>query len=188
MSNRTFPGLPRDLASHAARRMLPEQEKTSNPAKPRILTEIPDNDSLAIMLNGLGYEVEVQHFAGGEATCLISRDAGDSRHAIEVELSPGTSRIWLVAQDRRSRLAPGGRSAVGSTAGRERPHRPALLRLSRRRPVPAAVRQRGEQRHDAGPSGGLPGTPQQADPRYPPGLGRAGRPAPTPRKAGSQTT
>ncbi len=29
---------------------------------------------------------------------LISRAAGDSRHTVEVELSPGASRIWLAAR------------------------------------------------------------------------------------------
>jgi hypothetical protein len=59
---------------------------------------IADNDSLAAMLGELGHEVEVQRHGVGEATCLISLDAGASRHVVEVELSPGGSRAWLVAQ------------------------------------------------------------------------------------------
>jgi len=88
----------RDRALDAARRMLPQPEQTHTPATPRTVTEIPDNESLTAMLQALGYEVEVQRFAGGEAVCLISRIAGDGRHTIEVELSPGTRRIWLVAR------------------------------------------------------------------------------------------
>jgi hypothetical protein len=98
MYHRTLPGLLRDLTAQAARRMLPEQDRTNQTASPNLFTELSDNDALAAMLRKLGYEVEVQRYASGEATCLISRHTGDGRHTIEVELSPGTSRIWLAAR------------------------------------------------------------------------------------------
>ncbi len=93
MYSRTLPNLLRYVASHTNRRGPIRPIPAAN--EPAFL---PDNDALADMLRSGGYQVEVQRFGAGEATCLISLESGDERYIVEAELSPGTSRIWLAAR------------------------------------------------------------------------------------------